>query len=147
MEERPKIGVGVMITRTQPDERTQILLGKRCGSHGQGEWAGPGGHLEMGESIEECARREVMEETGLRLGQVRFLRVMNLLSYSPKHYVDIGMHAELEDPSQEPKTLEPNKCEGWHWFDVDRLPGEPIFATVPSFIEALRTGQNFFDKV
>lgn len=37
----------------------------RKGSHGDGEWALPGGHLEMGESFEQCAVREVEEETGI----------------------------------------------------------------------------------
>lgn len=42
-----------------------MLLGKRAGSHGDGTWAPAGGHLEFGESIEACARREVRQATGL----------------------------------------------------------------------------------
>ena len=43
----------------------RLLLGERLGSHGAGTWAPPGGHLEYGENPDACARRELIEETGL----------------------------------------------------------------------------------
>lgn len=58
----PGLGVGVLVI-----ENGRVLLGKRKGSHGAGTWSAPGGHLEYGESIENCAEREVLEETGLRI--------------------------------------------------------------------------------
>ena len=64
-ERRTRVGVGVLIVRDGT-----VLLGVRRGSHGAGTWAPPGGHLEFGESVEACARREAAEETGLALGAV-----------------------------------------------------------------------------
>src|SRR5258707_8500479 len=52
----PQVGVGVVVVRDG-----KVLLGLRRGSHGSGAWALPGGHLEWGESVESCARREVTE--------------------------------------------------------------------------------------
>lgn len=58
----PQVGVGVLILRDG-----KVLLGRRKGSHGAGCWSAPGGHLEFGEAVEDCALREALEETGLAL--------------------------------------------------------------------------------
>ena len=135
---RPKVGVGVMIMRDG-----KVLIGKRKSEHGKGEWAWPGGHLEHLESIEECARREAREEAGVEIENVRFLRLVNMTQYAPKHYVDIGLIADWK--SGEPQNLEPDKVEKWEWRALDDLP-EPLFAAEPYYLEALKTGKNFFDS-
>lgn len=134
---RIRVGLGVMVFKDG-----KVLMGRRKSSHGEGEYAFPGGHVEFGESFEDCARREVREETGIEIKNLRFLRAMNLKAYPGKHYVDIGMVADWA--SEEPIVCEPEKCEGWEWYDLDNLP-EPLFATVQSYIEAYRTGRVFFD--
>jgi 8-oxo-dGTP diphosphatase len=100
-----KVGIGVMVIKDG-----KVLLGKRKGKHGAGEYAWPGGNFEYMESFEECAKREVMEETGMEIHNIRFLRLFNLKTYAPKHYVDIGLIADWK--SGEPQLLEPEKCEG-----------------------------------
>ncbi len=132
-----KVGIGILVFKNG-----KVLLSKRKGSHGAGEYASPGGHLEFGESIMECARRECREETGIKIKNVRFLRLSNLKQYTGKHYVDIGLAADWK--SGKPKVLEPEKAEGWDWYDLDKLP-EPLFGTVKTFLEALNSGKNFFD--
>lgn len=134
----PRVGVGVMIVRDG-----KVLLGKRKGSHGEGEYAWPGGHMEYMESFEECAERETLEETGMQIHNVRFLRLMNLKEYAPKHYVDVGLVADWE--SGEPQIMEPEKIEEWNWYDIDELP-LPLFSAIPSYIEAYKTGKNYWDN-
>lgn len=136
-DQRPKIGIGVMIIKDG-----KVLLGKRRGSHGAGEYASPGGHMEYMESFEECARKEVREETGIEIDNVRFLLLGNIKQYAPKHYVQIGLVADWK--SGKPKVLEPDKCESWDWYDLDKLP-KPLFGTMPLSIEAYKTGRNYFD--
>lgn len=126
---RPLVGICVIVVK-----RGQILLGKRRGSHGEGEYASPGGHLEHGESFAACAAREVLEETGITIGPLRFLRVLNCTRYAPKHYVDLAFAAEWK--AGEPEVREPDKVERWDWYDPDDLP-EPLFAMLPSAITAL----------
>lgn len=120
----------------------KILLGKRKGSHGEGEYAFPGGHLEYMESFEECAKRETMEEAGIEIKNVKFLFLSNLKDYAPKHYVHIGLIAEWK--SGEPKVLEPHKIDSWDWYSLDKLPS-PLFKIFPQLLEALKTGKNYFD--
>lgn len=136
-EQRPKVGIGVMIIRNG-----KVLLGKRKSSHGAGEYAWPGGHMEYMESFEGCAKREVKEETGMEIDNVRFLRLLNLKEYAPKHYVDIGLIADWK--SGEPEIMEPDKIDGWAWYEMDKLP-EPLFSTVQTYFEALKTEKNFWD--
>ena len=133
----PRVGIGVMIVK---DEK--VLLGLRKGSHGANQYAWPGGHLEYMESIMDCARREVREETGIEINNIRFLRLMNLKSYAPKHYIDIGLIADWK--SGEPEIREPEKCLGWSWHNMDALP-HPLFSTVETYIVAYKKGENFYD--
>ena len=140
MEEisKPKLGVGIMVLRDG-----KVLLGKRKGSHGAGEWQFPGGHLEYMESLKECARREVKEEVGIEINNIRFLFLANVKKYKPKHYVNIGLVADYK--SGEPKTLEPEKSESWGWYDLDKLPS-PMFEMCRLSFESFKTGQNYFDS-
>lgn len=132
-----RVGVGVMVVKDG-----KVLIGKRKSSHGEGEYAWPGGHLEHLESIEACARREVHEEAGIEIENLRFLRLMNITQYAPKHYIDIAMVADWK--SGDPEVREPHKLESWEWRAVDDLP-EPLFAPLPTYFEALKTGQTFWD--
>lgn len=128
--QRPLVGIAVLVMK-----EGKLLLGRRKGSHGENEYASPGGHLEHMESFAACAAREVMEETGMEIGPIRFLRVLNTMQYAPKHYIDVAFAAEWK--SGEPEVREPDKVEGWAWYDLDALPS-PLFGTVPTAIEALR---------
>lgn len=136
-EQKPRVGIGVMVIKDG-----KYLLGKRKSRHAPGEYAPPGGHLEHMESYEACARREVLEETGMEIENVRFLCLSNQKEYAPKHYVNIGLLADWE--SGEPKIMEPEKSEAWNWYDLENFP-EPLFATVKYYREALKTGKNYFD--
>lgn len=130
MGNEPRVGVGVLVLRDG-----KLLLGKRSGSHGAGQYASPGGHLEHMESFAACAQREVLEETGCSIGSIRLLRVMNLTVYAPRHYVDLTFAADWV--SGEPEVREPDKVESWGWYDLEALPS-PLFATLPTAIAALR---------
>ena len=57
---RPQIAVGAVVIR-----ENEILLVKRGHPPGEGLWAIPGGRVELGETLQEAAEREIREETGV----------------------------------------------------------------------------------
>jgi 8-oxo-dGTP diphosphatase len=127
--QRPKIGVAAIITR----DGKKVLLGKRKNSHGEGTWCFPGGHLEMNESIEECAARETMEEAGVSIRNIRKAAFTNdLFVKEKKHYVTLFVLADFA--SGEPKVMEPDKCEKWGWFSWENLP-KPLFLPIANLLK------------
>lgn len=139
MENRPKVGVAIIVFKDD-----KVLLGKRLNAYGDGMYAGPGGHLEFGESFEECAKRECKEEAGIEVENARFLYILNINQHKEKHYVDIGVGVDWK--SGEPQNLEPDKREGWGWYDLNDLP-EPLFGMLIKYREHINTGQTCFDNV
>jgi len=97
---RPIVGVGALVWR-----KDQILLVKRGKPPAKGEWSLPGGGQELGETVEETARREVREETGCEIGDLKFLGVFDSIERDEKG--DVLYHFTLVD------------------FETDWVSGEP----------------------
>ena len=131
----PRVGVGVVFLR---DNR--VFLAKRHGSHGEATWASAGGHLELGESLEECARREALEELGLVVGDLRFLCVSNIIAYD-RHYLDIEFLGDIGD--EEPVLAEVDAFTEFGWFPLDNLP-QPIFLPMQYALDSVRTEQVYY---
>lgn len=127
----PRVGVGVLLWRTG-----KLLLGQRRSAHGQGTWAPPGGYLELGEAPEDGARREVGEETGLVLGEVRPGPYVNtVFPAEHKHSLTLFFLADCPEELGEPVCREPEKCLGWSWHDLNQLP-EPLFAPLAQLLSS-----------
>lgn len=122
MTQQVRVGVAVVIRRMR-DGSDVMLVGRRKGSHGAGTWTVPGGHLEFGESVEDCARREVLEETGLELLTVSkgFACTNDVFTEEGKHYITVWVEGTVNDRAVA-QNLEPEKCDGWEWCTGRAIP-------------------------
>jgi 8-oxo-dGTP diphosphatase len=133
----PRVGVGTIILRDD-----KVLMGKRKNSHGDGYWGFSGGHLELFESFEECAKRETLEETGLVIEVIKELAVVtnDFFKAEIRHYATVFVRANYVNG--EAKILEPDKCEEWKWFKWDEMP-ENLFVPIKNLKEE---GYNPFER-
>ena len=102
-------GVAVVVTHRQ-----KILFGKRKSAENGFEWQLPGGWIDRGESPEQAARREVCEETGLQLQEVRFVGITNNIFSAHKHSISLYFEAECADAGAL-IVRETGKCIAWEW--------------------------------
>lgn len=82
------------------DDKNRVLMQKRSDN---GQWAFPGGFMDLGESVQDTVRREIFEETGLKLKKLELFGIYSgpqydktfsngdqvslvLISFISKHY-------------------------------------------------------------
>lgn len=111
-----KIGCEVFLIKNNA-----VLLGKRKNCYGDGMWGLPGGHLEYGESIIECAKRELKEELGIEGLELKLISIIDNID-ERGHYVHISFL--LERFLGEIQCMEPDLCYEWKFFDISNLPQE-----------------------
>lgn len=119
------------------DERNRLLLLKRSDS---GCWGPPGGAVELGEAVEEAARREVREETGLELGELSLFGIFSgaeLFYRYPNgdevHNISIVYLAHFPGGS----ILLNGEHTDWNWFSADEFP-ENISPPIMPVMEIFR---------
>jgi len=128
----PRVGAGAVILRDGA-----ILLLRRATAPEAGAWGIPGGKVDPFEPVPDAVRREVEEETGLRLGPLELLSVCDMIDrQAGYHWVAPGYLALSFEG--EPVIREPNKHSGLGWFDLLALPA-PLTQPTLAALEALRT--------
>ena len=118
----PRVGVAALVVRDG-----NILFMHRLSEHGQGTWSTPGGHVQYKEAPADTVRREVLEETGMEIGDVHFVTMTNdVFAESGKHYITLWFVAAWK--TREPAIREPHKCDEIRWVQWDELP-QPTLVT------------------
>lgn len=113
----PMIGVAALILK-----EGRMLLIKRSQEPSKGMWSIPGGRLELGETVSEAVKREVLEECGVQIEIVRFLDVIDRILHDNDgkihyHFVLIDMLANYI--SGEPKAQ--SDAEECRWITPSEL--------------------------
>lgn len=125
---RPKVGIGVIVRN-----KNKILLLKRIGAHGANTWCPPGGHLEWNESPETCAKREVKEEAGCQIKNLRFLAATNdKFKKDKKHYITLFIVADYKSGGI--KVCEKDKAIDIKFSQFNKLPN-PLFLSLSNLVK------------
>lgn len=132
-------GVGVMILK-----KGKILLGKRHSEakkassalHGEGSWTMPGGKLDFGETFNNLAYRETLEETGIKINKNK-LELISVANHIVKdaHFVTLGFLCR--EFKGKPKVMEPDEIVEWRWFSLKKLP-KPLYFPSKTILESYR---------
>lgn len=125
----------------------KILLGKRKNAFGEGYYSMPVGHIEEGETVLECAKRELLEETGIDTNEfgfkcVRLLKPYEINGVKADPYV--AFLVMVKNWKGEPKAMEVDKNEGWEWHSLNKLP-EPLFPPIKMLVECINNSVDFMD--
>lgn len=112
----PGVGCGLVIRRDG-----KVLLYKRVKSPEAGHWSIVGGKVDHMEHALEAARREAEEESGLTIGDVRFLCISEqIIATDRQHW--LSLIYLTDDVTGTAQLTEPDKLSDMGWFDVDNLP-------------------------
>ncbi|KRA05706.1 NUDIX domain-containing protein [Rhizobium sp. Root564] len=112
----PGVGCGLVIRRDG-----KVLLYKRVKSPEAGHWSIVGGKVDHMEQALEAARREAEEESGLTIGDVRFLCMSEqIIAADRQHW--LSLIYVTDDVTGTAQLTEPDKLSDMGWFDVDDLP-------------------------
>ena len=120
---RPYTACNVLVMR-EHENRRQVLLSRRLAGYGKGMYIVPGGKHRPDEFLQECAARELWEETGIRILKSRPVSLHNTRLPGKPRVLSVGVLAE--DYEGTPRHREPNQNTEWQWFDLENLP-MPLF--------------------
>jgi len=117
-----------------------LLQKKSMGLFGGGKWNGVGGRLKLGESPEECVKREVFEETGLRVLDLKFHGILNFY-FGDREELDWIVH--VFSTTNFEGEQKPSDEGDLKWFDFEEIPYEKMWGDDKHWLPLLFKGQRF----
>ncbi|HLN27996.1 MAG TPA: NUDIX hydrolase [Gemmataceae bacterium] len=116
---RPAVTVDIVIVTRAP--RPRVLLVRRKHDPFAGMWAVPGGFVEMDESLEDAAHRELKEETGIKAGRLRQLHTFGAPGRDPRgRTISVVYMAQLDARKLKPQADDDAAEVGW--FSLSKPP-------------------------
>jgi ADP-ribose pyrophosphatase len=120
--QRPIVGVGAIVIR-----EGKVLLVKRAAAPSRGLWAIPGGSLELGETIQKGAEREILEETGIRIKAGAPVYAFDFLEHDERgrlkyHFVIVDVEGEYVAG----EVQAADDALDARWVSPEELPGMPV---------------------
>ena len=129
-------------------QHPKILLGMKKRGHGEGKWNGFGGKVEQGETIEEAARREMKEESGVEIKEMNKLGILEFVYQDGSGNMEVHIFyvKEFKGSPAESEEMKPR------WFDINEIPYDLMWPDdkywLPMFLEEKRfKGKFLFNEV
>ena len=131
---RPIVGVGVVVWHGD-----RVLLVRRGKAPRWGQWSLPGGAQQLGETVAEAARREVMEEVGLDVALGEIVATVDLIERDPQdriryHYTLVDFVAEAPDAALQPGS----DAADARWFSLAEVAALGLWSETVRVIELTR---------
>ena len=132
---QPRVAVGIVVVKN-----SSVLLVRRGQEPSKGLWSVPGGLVELGETIEEAARREIAEETGISIKIERLLDVANNIVRDGQgkirfHYVLIDFLGHPLTSSVKPQS----DASEARWVKFNELSEYPLTKGATKLIQKIKT--------
>lgn len=109
----------VVITR---GESPRVLLIKRGNDPFKGQWAIPGGFMEMDETTRVCAIRELKEEANLDVSDVAMIGCYDAIGRDPRHRTVTLAYLAIVEPSAMSLASAGDDAADHCWFPIGELP-------------------------
>ncbi len=116
----PAVTVDVAVF-CREQQATKLLLIQRAHFPDAGKWALPGGFIEIDEELEHAARRELHEETGLKVGALQQLHTFGRPDRDPRERVITVVFTAVIEP-EAMKVTAATDAAAAAWFDISSLP-------------------------
>lgn len=128
-------------------ENGKVLLGMKKRGFGAGHWNGFGGKLQEGETIEQAAHREVQEEVGVTMLDMKEVGVLDFGFQNDPKVMEVHIFRTTEFTGEPVETEEMRP----EWFDTDKIPYDEMWSDDKYWLPLLLQGKKFkgrflFDK-
>lgn len=123
-------------------EHPKVLLGMKKRGFGAGRWNGFGGKVEQGETIEEAAKRELMEEAGLEAEEIIEKGIIDFEFENDPKILEVHIF-HVSKFKGEPKETEEMKPQ---WFFLDEIPFSQMWSDDIHWMPLFLSGKKFKGK-
>ncbi|MCK5794324.1 MAG: NUDIX domain-containing protein [Anaerolineales bacterium] len=128
----PEPTVGALIF----NDKNQLLIVKT--HKWKGDYTIPGGHVEMGEYLEDALKREILEETGLNMVKAKYLCYQEFVFddsfWEKRHFIFFDFVCRVEDG-----VVQLNEeAQNYAWVDIDKIDDYPVDGYVKHSLDLIQ---------
>lgn len=131
-----------VLTLCMLHQHPRILLGLKKRGFGAGRWNGFGGKLQPGETIEQAAKREFLEEANIQVGEIEKVAVIDFEFQGNPEIMEVHVF-RAHDFTGEPSESEEMKPQ---WFDVAEVPLDKMWPDDKYWLPVFLAGKKFKGK-